>query len=262
MMIMRSRSSNSVRALGGALLALSALVFISIGVIFSGTVFRVASSLVVSFSLSPSREYQLMPKSVLASRLEDAERELSRIRYQSIFANALAEENKRLQNELGLREDGESGIGRVIGRPPRTHYDTLLVSLTDGHAVSVGDYAFFEGMLLGTASHVGENAALVELFSSPGKTTDVRIGTPEAIVVAQGLGGGAYIFDVPNDIAVAPGDTARSATHNARVVAIVQNIVVNHDRTTKRIYAHTVASFSDIQFVHFIHPSPFLEDEL
>lgn len=260
MMTMRSHSHN-VRHFGAALAVLLAFAVVVLGVIFSAPLFSVGTAFVTSLSLSPEAEYQLLPKATLASRLQNAEEELTHIRYQAALTDVFIKENARLLHELSLRADDESGMGRVVGAPPKTHYDTLLVELADGHAVLPGDFALFAGVLVGEAVKVSESAALVRLFSSPGTAIDVSVGTPEAIVVAQGFGGGAFVFDVPRGVAVASGDSVVSATYGGRIVARVRNVVIDPDRTTTRVYANTAAALPDMRFVHFIHPSPEIEEE-
>jgi len=257
MMTMRSRSRNN-RRLVPFLIACALVVCIGVAILFSGTLFRVGSALVVSLSLSHTQEYELLPRSVLASRLADAEKELSRIRYQSVLSDALIKENEQLLHELDIQENSEVGVGRIVSRPPRTHYDTLLIALNDTHTVSKGDLVLFNTILLGEVSKVSKEAALVTLFSSPGTVLDVRVGEPSAIVVAQGLGGGAFVFDVPNEVRVESGDYVTSASHSTRVVAVVQNVIEEPDKTTKRVHAHTVVAVSDIQFVHFVRPTPII----
>lgn len=250
-MTMLSRSHNK-KNISFFLLTFGLVAIVIFGILFSGTLFRLASLLIVSFALPPSNEYMLLPKNILASRLSDTERELSQIRYQSVLFTALLEENQRLADELELREPHEVGIGRVISYPPRTHYDTLLVSLKDEHAISKGNLVLFENILLGTVERTASRSALVSLFTSPGTTFDVRVGEPSAIVIAQGLGGGTFIFDVPNEIAIDAGDTVLSVAYGTRMVGVVQSITEDPDRTSKRVHAHSGVSLSDVRFVHFI----------
>jgi len=259
-MTMRSRSPK-FRQFGSAITALLLAVIVVLGIMFSGALFRLGSALIVSVSAPASEEYANLPRAVLAGRLKDAEQELARIRYQAVLSSALVAENERLLLELAIREDDETGVGRVVSAPPKTHYDTLLVSLPDNHAVSEGDVALFEGIVIGEVERTGSRAALVRLLTSPGLTTDVRVGEPGAIVVAQGLGGGAYVFDVPSGVSVASGDAVLSASYGARVLGVVGSVVADPDRTTKRVYAHAAAALSDIRFVHFIRPVRSVEDD-
>lgn len=258
---MRSRLRNRNRFGFVAFTAVLVLLVV-FGTMFSRPIFNIISALATSFSVEVVEEYTVLSKKVLAARLYDAERELGNVRYQAALYASLVEENQRLLDELGLRTPAESGIGRVIQRPPHTHYDTLLVSLKNGHAVSVGDIALFEGIALGTVEKISGSAALVSLFSSPGRTLDVRVGDPTAIVVAHGLGGGAFVFDVPNEVSLEEGDVMVSASHDTEIIGVVLSITTDPDRTTKRVHARTAASLTDVRFVHFVAPITISREDL
>lgn len=257
-MIMRSRLRNQ-RQSRSFFLIFGLFLVVVFGVVFSGTLFRVGSAFISSVSIDPVGEYELLPKNVLASRLNDAERELVNIRYQAALYANLVEENERLTELLSLKTEVETGVGRIIMRPPRTHYDTLLAALGDND-VLINDLALFENFLIGTVREKSGNVALVSLYTAPGNTLDVRVGEPSAIVVAHGLGGGAFLFDVPNEVLVESGDVVTSAAYDTYVVGIVQNVVTDPDRTSKRIYAHSTVSLADIGFVRFTRPSVSTEE--
>lgn len=260
---MRSRLNKNTRRRALPLIfGLLVVILVGVGITLSGTLFRVAGSAVSVFSVNPTELYNNIPRPVLAERLADAEEKLSRVAFQSVMLETLQEENQQLKKELGLREARETGIGRVISRPPRTHYDTLLVSLTEGHSVSRGDIAVFEGAVLGEVLRTNSAAAVVQLFSAPGVTNDVRVGEPSAIVVIHGLGGGSYVFDVSDDVALEPGDVLISARYGTHTFGVVSTISEDPDRTTKRVYAHLPAPLSDIRFIHFLEPAPQLPDAL
>jgi len=244
----RFRSSATARAFG-----LVFIFLVLLGVVaFHGTVFRYVTSLVSFFYLTPAREYALLPNNILAARLLDAEQELARVSYQPLLFTALAEENERLKNLLDIAPDDVQGVGRVIARPPRTHYDTLLVSLSPSHQVHVGDSVFFEHTLLGVVHRVEGATALVSLFSSSGTSYDVRVGNPTSIVSIKGVGGGAFMMDVPTTVSITEGDVVFSAQDDTQMVAIVARVVEDSDKTTKTVYAHTPNSFADIRYVTFV----------
>lgn len=250
---MRSRSRN--RNYRRFVIAIVLFLVVSVGILFSSSLFKILSAFFVSFSVETPAEYELLPKNILASRLHDAELELTHVRYQAALYAELIEENARLIKELELPTENEVGIGRVVGTPPQTHYDTLLVSLQDDHSVAVGDIALFDGFVLGSVSEIGSRAALVTLYSSPGTTLDVRVGDPSAIVVAHGLGGGSFVFDTPNEVDFAVGDTVLRAANETHVVGVVRSITGDPDKTSKRVHAQTVIAFPDIRFVRFVRPT-------
>ena len=222
----------------------------AVSLIFHGSLFRVASSAVSYFSSSPSEEYRALPNRVLASRLADAEIELSRIRYQALLYAEIIEENSRLSELLGIATQKTIAIGQVIARPPQTHYDTLLVSLQKGHGVHEGDRAVFEGILLGEIVKVSPQGALVSLFSSAGSIIDARIDTePTGIVSLKGQGGGAFIFEVPQNALLEAGNMLVSAQNDTEVLAIVTGVSTDPDRTVKTVFARAPVSFSELRFI-------------
>ncbi|MEK7613850.1 MAG: rod shape-determining protein MreC [Patescibacteria group bacterium] len=226
-------------------------VVVAAGLIFNAAFFRFVSSITLFFNTTPS-EYVLLPRSVLASRIVDLEVELARIRYQSLLVAPLIEDNARLQALVDLTPNDVVGVGRVISAPPRTLYDTLLVSLSEGADVQVGDVVLFEEILLGEVIAREDTLALVSLYSSGGTKSDVRVGSPSAIVVMEGQGGGAFTFEVPRSVFLAPGDVVLNTRFGVHPLAIVESVVVDPDETVSTVYARSPVSFSDIVYVTFL----------
>lgn len=173
--------------------------------------------------------------------------------YQAILYQHVLEENTRLSKLLGLLQDDVAAAGRVVARPPRTLYDTLLIAVTPGADVSPGDFVRFEGIEIGSVTNVTKGSVSVILFSSPGRTTEVTVGNPTAIVVMKGLGGGAFTFEVPSAVALVPGDLVTSAANSA-VVAIVRSVQREEGSASVRVLASSPASLSDLDYVEFIRP--------
>jgi cell shape-determining protein MreC len=239
----------------GMLLILSALVY-------NQAVGSVFSNVIAFFAFSNSSEYQALPKSVLASRLAHAEEELSRTKYQALLYTLEVERNKQILDSFNLSEREVIARGEVIARPPRTHYDTLLVSLVPNTGVSVGDRVYASGILIGDVAELRQGGVLVSLFSTPGRTLDVRIGTPSAIVVMHGLGGGSFVFEIPKNVEIGEGDMILAGHGQEALIARVQYIVDEPEKTTVRVYAASPISMPDTTFVEFEKGSPMLEEVL
>lgn len=229
-----------------------AALLIAGAVILRGPLFSFLSAIPAALTATTPDEYAGVPRSVLASRLSDREQELARTRYQSLLFGALAEEHKRLSELLELPEEERVATGRVIARPPQTHYDTLLVALKEGHGVRKGDFASFERVLLGVVEEVGERTALLTLYSSGGASTDARAGEPSGIVVLRGLGGGAFVFEVPQPVLVERGDVLAPAYDSTYALAVVEGVVSDPNTTLKTVYARLPSTLSDIRYVTFI----------
>lgn len=251
-MIMQRRFPNIESRLRGLALVGAGVVILGV-VLFNNTLFHLLSSFIVSLTLPNEKVYELMPKNVLAARLIDAEQELSRIRAQAVLYADVAREVERLENLLLLAPTQTIATGRVVARPPRTLYDTLLVSLPRGHQVMVGDRALFEGVLLGDVEKVSQETVLVSLYSSPRSQFDARVGSPSATVAVSGVGGGSFIFEVPSEVALVPGDTVVSSFDDTTLIAVVSGVVSRPDTTVQTVYARTPISFSDIRYLSFVH---------
>lgn len=239
---------------GGASAIVFTLFVLLIGFVaaFHGTIGALLGQLLSAASAPRSETYQALPKDVLAARLASAEEELARIRYQALLYTLTVEENERLSELLAFPEERAYASGRVIARPPRTHYDTLLVSIRDGSGVAVGDRVLVSGALVGTVSAVSQKVATVTLASAPGSAIDARVGEPSAIVVLRGEGGGAFSFEIPKDVALEAGDLIEAAAFGRHVVAVVASVEREPERTSAQVLAHAPFSFSDVRIVEFV----------
>jgi hypothetical protein len=96
-------------------------------------------------------EYASLSRSEVEQRLKDAEEALERVKYQSVLYGLVVEENKNLRRVEGIESITTSVSARVLSRPPRTHYDTLIVGAGSAQGVAVHDLAMWDGVLLGEA---------------------------------------------------------------------------------------------------------------
>ncbi len=242
----RSRSGEGVAKIVGVGAGFFLLALV---LLFHQTVFRIAGGVVALVTTPPQEAYEALPKDVLVARVVDLERELSRVRYQALLYQTLSDELMRLEELLNLPTDEVVATARVVSRPPRTHYDTLLLELSSGHRVSVGDGVFFERVKLGAISTVSGNAATVALLSLPGARTDARAGDPTGIVILEGLGGGAFTFDVPVSVSIEPGDVVVDASNDLHALAVVARVNEEPDKTVKTVYAHAPVSLFEVRYV-------------
>lgn len=215
----------------------------------------------VSLFVSPTQSdlYENLPKAVLAARLAESEEALSRVRYQSILYSLAVEENTKLLQSLGLPEQAIFARGRILARPPRTHYDTLLVGLESQTELESGDQAHIGGVLVGEVHEQRGETAVIQLFSSPGTALDAHVGDPTAIVVLYGLGAGGFVFEVSKEVAIEKGSPVFAAGGDA-LIGVVESIVDEPDRTDYRVYAASPIQLSDARAVEFTKKVTVLEE--
>ncbi|MEK9177286.1 MAG: rod shape-determining protein MreC, partial [Patescibacteria group bacterium] len=210
--------------------------------------------LVFNFSapLTVSPEYGLLSRNALIAKLTDAERELERVRYANVVADLLAEENQGLRSLVHAVPLPPSVAARVLARPPRTHYDTLVVDTGLSSGVASGDLVVFGAVALGRVASAGTNTALVELFSNPGANHDVLLGEPHSVAIAKGLGGGAFELTVPEEIAVAVGDTVRFPSTQSLTLGVVVDISSKPTDVSKTVRFASPVSYADLDFVEIL----------
>jgi cell shape-determining protein MreC len=173
--------------------------------------------------------------------------------YQAVLYQQVSKENARLTDLLTLPQDRVVATGRVVARPPRTLYDTLLVAVDPHAGVVAGDEARFNGVPMGTVSSVSGESATVILYSAPGATFEVKAGTPSAIVVMKGLGGGSFLFEIPTAVSIAPGDLVESSAGSG-TVAVVRSVRTTEGSASASVYAGSPVSPPDLDYVEFFHP--------
>src|SRR3989338_7640940 len=121
----------------------------------------------------------------------------------------LKKENEELKELLGRAESGSEALSaRVLVRPGRSLYDTLILDRGGEDGVAVGDIITAYGdVALGTVERVYARTAVALLFSSPGESVEVILGEGGTPVIAEGAGGGAFTVSVPKGLPVKEGDT-------------------------------------------------------
>ena len=92
-------------------------------------------------------------------------------------------------------------------RPPVAPYDEFIIDIGQDFNVAVNDSVYAPGnILIGHISEVLAHTSAVTLFSSPGQTFSVLVGSDAAPATAVGLGGGQYQAQLPRNIIVSVGD--------------------------------------------------------
>ena len=211
-----------------------------------------AAALAIGIALAPAMFGTLAS---LIAQMNPAPPHATRERdYQAILYESLARENQDLRTLLAISADRRIGAGRVIARPPRTHFDTLLVTMDADADVRLGDYVVVSGMLLGEVIEAENGVAKAVLFSAPGTTVDGRIGDPSAIVIMRGMGGGAFEFEVPGEVAIEPGAVIESAAGEPYAIAIVNSVMTEPGRTSSIIFASAPVPLAELRFVEFVRP--------
>ncbi len=161
-------------------------------------------------------------KTALTDEINNLSAENETLRVQLSIANEAAAENQALL-KLGGRDPKQAYVtAAVLSRPPITAYDTLLIDAGTVEGVTQGSLVTADGgVVIGDIAEVSAHGATVSLLSSPGRETNVLIGTNKIPVPARGNGGGNFEARVPKDQPVAVGDPVVAPGINPLMFGVV-----------------------------------------
>ena len=199
-------------------------------------------------------ELSALSKDALIARVTADETELSHIKYQTVLYGLLSDENTKLLEMLHATPPVSGVTARVLSRPPQTLYDTILIDQGTGAGVAGGDTVEYQGIALGKIVSAGKTSALAQLFSSPGSEEDVLVGTPGAIAIAEGLGGGAFQLSVPQDVSASQGDLVRLEGGEPLLLGTVVSVSSDPSDSSQTVSVRSPVSFADLDFVEVVPP--------
>lgn len=236
-----------------ALPALLGFALLVATIFFAGNFQAPVRAFFASYLTGPATPgYESLSRSEIEQRLKIAEDELARVQYQSVLYKLVLEENRNLRQVSTVESITTEVPARVLSRPPRTHYDTLIVGAGSGSGVAVHDIAVWNGILLGEVKLVTASSATVELYSTPGVEHDVIVGTPSAVAIARGLGGGAFEVLIPQGVLVSAGEYVRASTDETLILGRVVSVSGSATDATKTVHVAMPMSLSEIDFISLV----------
>jgi len=190
-------------------------------------------------------------KVLLEQEVAALKQENERLRLSLIRSTLLETENKELRSFLNRSEARERVLAAVLTRPPQSRYDTFTIDVGSNRAVSVGDVVLGPGEVpLGTIIEVFGSLSLVELYSSPGRVTDVRLsGAKEATAQARGRGLGNFVIEMPRAVAVSVGEPIVLSGITSRVLGIVGAVEVKETDPFQSVFLSSPLSMFSLRFV-------------
>lgn len=142
-----------------------------------------------------------------------------------IERDSLARENADLKAAMGRAGAMHFTLASVVGKPPHSLYDTLLIDGGTASGFLVGQTVYASGETpIGTIESVLPHSAIVRLYSAPGQETQARLSPSNIDVTIVGRGGGNFSATVAHDLVVDPRATVVTKEIEVSVIAIFQKI--------------------------------------
>lgn len=137
---------------------------------------------------------------------DDRDQKIAELQAQVNSQALLRQEHEALLRDLGQRVPSDYILGRVLKIPPASLFDTIIINVGEEDAVSVGKRVFVGDMIsIGVVSEIYKDTAKVSLYSTPGNSFDVLIGSTTR-ATAYGRGAGQFEVVVPREANVSVGD--------------------------------------------------------
>jgi cell shape-determining protein MreC len=119
-------------------------------------------------------------------------------------------------------------LAAVLVRPPQAAYDELIIDIGADHGITLGSKVYAPGnILIGSTTDILGQTSKVKLFSSPGETYSVLIGSSRIPATAVGRGGGQYQAEVPQASKINQGDTVSDSSISDAPFGIVSAVLAN-----------------------------------
>lgn len=170
----------------------------------------------------------------------------------------LARENADLKASMGRSENVHFTLAAVLGKPPHSVYDTLLIDGGTNVGLAVGQAVYANGETpIGTIAQALPNSALVRLYSAPGEKSEARLSMPASDaarsdnidVTLVGEGGGNFSTTVPHDLPILPGTAAMTKEINPKTLAVFKKITSDSRDPFQALLLAAPININELRFV-------------
>lgn len=178
--------------------------------------------------------------------------EIESMQAQMLDRNLLAEKVVSLEGTLGRAASDNRVAADVIAGPGWAPYDTLIIDAGSDNGITSGDMVVYAGSgVIGEVIEVSTASSKMKLYSSPGVEHAAVVGPHAIPITAIGKGMGNYEAKVPQDGAVAVGDTIVSAK-GSLILGTISSIEEKPAEPFKRIYFREPFNTTEIRSVEVI----------
>lgn len=176
----------------------------------------------------------------LVKRNSALEEELLALKLKEADYDLISAEIFELRAELGRSGSLPRISARVLSKPPRSPYDTLVINVGSNDGVKVGDKVYLSSnVIIGSIASVTSGTSLVELFSSGDRKQEVTLSRTGASFELKGLGGANFQLEVPKDTDILLNDVFEYPSATPSIIGIVYYIDANSQGSFKTVYLRT-----------------------
>ena len=176
--------------------------------------------------------------------------------------DTLVEENTMLREKIfsleaelvsiqtGRRPESNIITAAVLTHPPQTPYDSIIIDAGLNESIGLDSEVYLpDGSAFGLVSEVFSKRARVKLFSTAGEETNAVLERGNVPVVLVGSGGGNFKIILPRDVVVEVGDKILNPYTDARLLAVVEEVVIGSTDSFQEVLARSPANIFTLRFV-------------
>jgi cell shape-determining protein MreC len=189
-------------------------------------------------------------KNNLINEKKQLEEELSVLKMKEVDYDILFAENQNLKNLLSREVSRDRTLARVLSKPPRSPYDTLVIDIGSENGITLGDRVYLsDNIIIGLVKNITPKTSLVELFSSSGQQVEAVSQRTGASFTLVGTGGANMELEVPKDTDIVWGDMFIYPAISPYVMAQVNYIDDSSQSSFKTIYLKTLGNVFEAKWV-------------
>ncbi len=195
-------------------------------------------------------------KNSLITRNTVLEEEVNSLKLKEIDYDLLLKENEDLRSQLGIVNNSFKISSKVLSKPPRSPYDTLVIDSGSSAGVAPGNRVYLsDGVVIGFVTNVTPSTSLVKLFSTGDNTQEAVVSRTGTSFNLVGNGGANFKLEVPKDTDIVWGDTFLYPSNSAAIIGNVYYIDQNSQSSFKTIHIRIPGNVFSSQWV-FVEKNP------
>lgn len=176
--------------------------------------------------------------------------EISNLRLKLLDYETVAEENKRLYLDLGLRPKNNFIGAKIIAKAPQVPTDSIVIDRGEADLIKVGDIVLVgERVMVGVVAEVNKKISTVSLSSFSGNVSYGFIERNKEAVDIEGVGGGGLRARVPIDFDIKQEDKIIIEGNRSYVVAIVASVADDQASGFKDVFLSLPINISQARVV-------------
>lgn len=163
--------------------------------------------------------------------------EIKKLKLEQIEYGVLIKENQELKSLFGRSNLKDKIITRIVSKPPRSPYDTLIIDAGRRDGVKNDSLVYISNnIVVGKVSDVLETTSVVTLFSTGGYKQEALLERTGAVFELIGKGNANFSIELPKDTDVIWGDLLLYPSVNSSIIGNIYYIDSSSQSAFKTVF--------------------------